>query len=549
MTEERQGHAVAVDLLGVAAIALLSAAAYVARLGFYSDDWGLLAGFEAAARSQSTIPVALSFDSRPVQGLYLALLFTLFGFDPLGYHLVNTAVLAAGLSLFYLLLIRLQIGRAYALSAALIFLMLPQLSTARAWYAAFQVPLSFALMLVSMHAQLSYARSKSAGWLVVALVAALLSIGAYEIFAPLLAAFTIALGYDAFRNLPDRAKSKLRIPIWPALILAAMAAAVLFKLLSSGRTGALGDADRYLLGLYQLVRPDYDWRIHSGLNILAAARAHFWAPLQGWASGGQALVNGSAPALVTGLAIAIGALAWWRLRTCRAKADRAGAKRLLLLGMATFLLGHATFLIVPSIHFSSTGIGNRVHVAAAIGVAMIFAVLLVGAANLVAERWRRAALATAVTAVVVSGFVRIAAIERYWAEVPRLQDRVIQAVRSDLRHLAAGSTVILDGVCPYHGPAIVFEASWDVSGALTLALGREIRGDTVSPRMSLTSTGIETSIYKQPSVYPYGPGLYVYNPTTHRLARLGDRAAAVEYFRNREPLRCPEGFVGRGVKI
>ena len=50
--------------------------------------------------------------------------------------------------------------------------------------------------------------------------------------------------------------------------------------------------------------------------------------------------------------------------------------RLFLLGSATFILGHAVFLVVPWITFSSTGMDNRMHVAAAIGAAMMFAAAL-----------------------------------------------------------------------------------------------------------------------------------------------------------------------------
>jgi ferredoxin len=125
---------------------------------------------------------------------------------------------------------------------------------------------------------------------------------------------------------------------------------------------------------------------------------------------------------------------------------------------------------------------------------------------------------------------------------------VLTAARADLSSLPVNSTVILDAVCPYEGPAVVFETSWDVGGALTLALGRRTFGDAVSERMSVGEKGLESSIYKAPSFYPYGPGLYVYNVMEHLVVPLPDRGAAINYF-GKHPWRDCPGFVARGVEV
>jgi hypothetical protein len=249
------------------------------------------------------------------------------------------------------------------------------------------------------------------------------------------------------------------------------------------------------------------------------------------------------------IAIAVAAVAWWRLDMQRSSEESPSPRRLLLLGLAAFLLGNATFLIVPAVVFTSTGMGNRVYVAAAIGVAMILTAVIAFAAGAGGERHHRRVFSIMIAAISALAFLRLATIERYWAEAPALQEQVLAAARADLRGLPAQSTVILDGVCPYYGPAVVFEEAWDFGGALTLALGRPMRGDTVSPRMSVTPAGLATSIYKQASLYPYGPQLYVYNPVRHVLAPLTDSRAAARYFTTRQPTRCPRGFVARGVEV
>jgi hypothetical protein len=223
---------------------------------------------------------------------------------------------------------------------------------------------------------------------------------------------------------------------------------------------------------------------------------------------------------------------------------------LLLIGVAALLLGHATFLIVPAILFTPSGIDNRVLAAAATGYAIILAALVALAARAAPARFRRTAFSIAIVVLALAEVARLETIERYWAEAPTLQREVLAAARVDLKQLPAGSTVILHGVCPYHGPAVVFEAPWDTGPALSYALGREVTGDTVSPRMSLTPAGIATSIYKQPAFYPYGPGLFAYNPRLHLLVALTDAGAARRYFStDRPPMRCPKGYVGHGVLV
>jgi len=261
------------------------------------------------------------------------------------------------------------------------------------------------------------------------------------------------------------------------------------------------------------------------------------------------LFTGAAGSATVVIAILVAAVAWWRLEMGKSIGQPPPARGLLLLGLSAFLLGNATFLIVPAVVFTSTGMGNRVQVAAAIGVAMILVAATTLIASAVDERRRRHVFAALIAGTSALAFVRLATIERYWAQAPALQESVLAAAGADLRSLPPQSTVILDGVCPYHGPAVVFEEAWDFGGALTLALGRPMQGDTVSPRMSVTPKGLATSIYKQASLYPYGPRLYVYNPVNHMVLRLTDRRAAVRYFTAREPSHCPRGFVARGVEV
>jgi len=119
------------DTAVLSAITILSVVPYIGRLGFYADDWSILQSFSDRPQDSLLKLASQGFAGRPVQALYSATLFRLFGLTPLGYHLVNAAVLAACAVLFYLLLVRLRLGRAQSFATAILFIMLPQLSTVR----------------------------------------------------------------------------------------------------------------------------------------------------------------------------------------------------------------------------------------------------------------------------------------------------------------------------------------------------------------------------------------------------------------------------------
>jgi len=539
------GTGAAVDAALAAALTFISAAPYLSALGFYSDDWALLAGF-ASGRSESLLTWdSVTFPGRPVQGFYLTLLFRAFGLDPFGYHLVNVAMLAISAALLCTLLVRLGVGRAQSFATTILFVLMPQLSTARVWYAAFQVALSMALMLASMHCMLSFFRSGKIGSAVGAIVAAGLSFAAYEIFAPLIAGFAIGAMLLRWRKSKGRDGRSLSAQAAGVTVLVLLAF-VTKLVFSGGRAAQLPNVSEYVRGLHQLFRLDYDWRVDAGMNVFAAPQMYFGVPVQGWWAGARTLLSGNATFEVAVIAAVIAVVAAWRLARQEAISTET-ALRLLLLGIATLILGVAIFLVIPPI-FTPTGIANRFHVAAALGAAMILVALISLSCSALPPRGRGIAFCAVIAFLAASAFVRMWTIERYWAEAPAIQRTILKAARVDLQKLPSGSTVILDGVCPYHGPAVVFDTSWDVAGALTLALGRPISGDAVSPRMSVTAQGLRTSMYGDPSFYPYGGNLYIYDPRTHSVVPLSNRAAAVRYFASRQPIACT-GSVDRGAEV
>ena len=80
------------DCLFLLLIATLSVAPYVTRLGFYGDDWAILAALVNADDSSframwdAQYEQSVNLQRRPTQILYQAVLFRASALNPLGYH-------------------------------------------------------------------------------------------------------------------------------------------------------------------------------------------------------------------------------------------------------------------------------------------------------------------------------------------------------------------------------------------------------------------------------------------------------------------------------
>ncbi len=131
-----------------------------------------------------------------------------------------------------------------------------------------------------------------------------------------------------------------------------------------------------------------------------------------------------------------------------------------------------------------------------------------------------------------------------------MRAEVLAALRHDLPTLQPASAVILDGVCPYLGPAIVFEANWDLAGALQLFYRDvSLQADVVTTRMRIEEDGLVTSIYGMESRYPYEQ-ILLFDYARRTSHRLRDAGEARDHFRTRNPdldNGCPPGHEGVGA--
>ncbi|MCI0528150.1 MAG: hypothetical protein L0Y56_11995, partial [Nitrospira sp.] len=181
-------------------------------------------------------------------------------------------------------------------------------------------------------------------------------------------------------------------------------------------------------------------------------------------------------------------------------------------GVIVFGLGYAIFLTNSNVHFTATGVSNRTAMAAAVGVALS----LVGGLGwigtlLPSDRLRRYFFCVLVTLLCLIGFLINNTLASFWIAAYRQQQEVLADIRQKFPTLPAWSTLLLDGVCPYIGPAVVFESNQDLSGALhRFYQDRTLRGNVVTPNLKIREDGLSSSRYGMQFDYFY-ENLFVYH--------------------------------------
>jgi len=449
-------------------------------------------------------------------------------------------VLIGAAVLLLLVLERLGVPRALAVATAMLYSVLPHYSTARVWYSAFQAPLSMAAFLSSLYAALRSLESGRGawGWRLASLAGLVVSTLSYEVALPLFFVWPLVL-WARQRRLAARSQAPSS-PAGSLLFLGLMVGAAVgvagFKALTSTRLSH-GSQPGYLSGLAHQIA-------HINLVVYGAA-----APRTLWV----ALHTGAEPVSVA-LAAASGILvAAYLLRVLAGEALPAARQsvQLLIAGGIVILLGHVVF-VTTSVSFSATGPNNRTAVAAAAGVALAGVAAIALAAALLPSRWRARAFSGAVGVGVCAAFLITMTLEKFWVTAYAKERDILAGVEQTLPTLAPTTTLLLDGFCPYVGPAIVFEAPWDLKGALwVLYRDTTIRADVVTPNLRVEPDAIVTRIYGEDTRYPY-QGLIVYDARARSTHPLADAATARAYFAQHNPdlsSGCPPGRPGHGVQV
>lgn len=452
------------------AFLLLAAASVAARgglglldLGLYHDDWAIFSHMRFASGGPFGAMRALaehmaSLHFRPATFLLYPPLFALFGSRPLPWQLA-LALVNCGLAFaVYRLLRRFQREPALAALGALLVLAHPSKDATMFWPVAMVNPLSFWLFLEATLAAWSYAQDGRISRLAAALGLLLLSFGLYD-------------------------QTLLLFPVW-LLIPGGGATRARARAAFLGAAVVAGVYVAYKLGL----APRWAGPFHQPVAFSPGRLSVYLSGLD--ALFGPSLLRHCAWALSGALrerplvSLAAAALPWLapRLLGPGAEATR-GAAPPLLWGASLIVLGYAP--LIPSDYTpDGVSLGNRLNLIPAAGVVL----LAVAAASAASRRRGLPALcaAASLALVVHVGFAGL------WIESYRRQLAVREVVMGTLERWPADRTLLV--YIPERfldGKVMIFDAHWDIGGAVQLWTGDESRtADMLSRRHEVIPEGV-----------------------------------------------------------
>jgi hypothetical protein len=504
----------------LALVTALSSVLSLPRLGFYSDDWAFLRSFRFAPDQSlrglsSTFAAENGTFARPLQGVYDTLLYRLFGLHPLGYHAAIIIVVFLSLCIFYFALKDLCENRLIALAVVLVYGLLPHYSTVRLWLATTQITVSMASYFLAVYADAQQLRMREAwGWAVLSTLCLIVSGLAYEAFLPLFLLSPLLIGVKHI-DLRHRGKeSARRTWEWCLLYLRNPPVIVLilwFKFhatpLASLQVSSIKNAFAAAVDLTFIA---YGTRLP---HILGTIWRRYW----------------DAPAFVMMLVIvSVIALYLVRLSTRTSKPELPNARSFALTLAAGFVVTGLSYSYFWNNFGFGTGINNRVAVAAAVAVAF-WIVALVGLLSRAAGRgiWAKSLFCVLIAIICGCAYWIDQTISSFWIEASRRQDAILREIKQIITMPPKGTSILLDGYCPWIGPGIIYEIDWDVTGVLALAYNDQfMKGDVLRPRMKISERGVQNLDGKV--VYSFN-SLYFYDVGKKQAMRIVNRETALQY--------------------
>lgn len=489
MTDRRAAGARLPAAALLAGAVLLAAAFRFSGLGFYNDDYALLAGL---SRGSFTTEFGGLFYTRPLDLPAIRGAYALFGASPLPYHALLRLLDLAVAWLFYRWLRLEGSDRPTALLAALFVALYPNHDAARCWPSGLVAQGGLAGTLLALVAFRTGRRAAGA----LLFLAAMLF---YEAPSLLFA----AVPFMAW--LKERDVRKAAVSSWP--LAAAFAVGALWQRVA---VPLLLAAERHPVSF----SPSHAFKVlGTGFELTFANRlAH------GLARGAQAAAGAFSPAEWALFALAAAALAVWAARLAR-EAGTPPALPLLPLAGALFLLGYAPYFFDKTYMPTAFSANNRLNLTAALGGALVFA--------WIAARWRTGGpiLAGSLSAAFLLGNW---ASNAQYAAAYSIQREVLDSAQALLPPTA--KTVLLYGVPERVGAAVVFESTFDFDGALFLR-GVRVTARVGQGRMRFDPDAAKLVWYGEGAV-PYD-GLYAYDHAARAVVPLASQAAGLAFLEKR----------------
>jgi hypothetical protein len=226
---------------------------------------------------------------------------------------------------------------------------------------------------------------------------------------------------------------------------------------------------------------------------------------------------------------------------------------LMVVGILIFVCGYLIFITNENADPTPAGLNNRTAIAATVGVSFC----LVGFSGLISrlirsEKLKNHFFCAFVALICSSGVFITNTILDFWIQSYSEQEKILSDIHGHFRTLPSNSTLILDGICPYVGPGVVFESNFDLAGALRLIYHDfSLHADVVKPSIRISEDAIQTTLYGATSTYQY-KNLYIYHFGRKISRQIYSSNDARQYFESFDPqygIECPDSREGIGVPI
>ncbi|QIL76556.1 hypothetical protein [Hymenobacter sp. HDW8] len=517
---------------------------FLSDIGFYSDDWAFL-GVLTNIKSSNLFTFIYNFYllykdvliTRPIQIIQLSTLYWFFGTSPLGYHISNLFFLILLVIYFYLSLNKLQIPRIAAFTIPLIYTLLPHYSTTRIWLASFNINVSTCFFFINLYASIEYIesisdRKRKWQWMLISLLSLAVSILAYEVIVPLFAINFFVVWWKG-RNKNVKTTSLIVASIAIYLL------CILFKVKYSTRIG--GYTSNYLITISQAYKAAAmnDFYIY-GVKL----PKHIWHLFQTRTSE-KIYFIASAMSLIIFLY-----LIQFKIQTY----TRRFWLLTILTGAAIYITGYLIFLTANNLQPTPTGINNRVTTTAAIGVATCFFGSIGLLSFYIKNNHIKVFFFSFITSILCGfGYIINCTVSTFFSQSYISQLKILDSLRKSVPKLTAKNTLILDGICPYLGPAPIFDCEWDLAGALQVHYrNMYTQADVRTNRLTYNENGLTTITYGKKNFYSYNRYLIIYNNQNKKYFTLNNFKDAKTYFttnRAADIITCSEGREGYGTSI
>jgi hypothetical protein len=536
------------DLLFLSIFVALCSGFYIHQVGFYSIDWHWLSRMRMSP-DQSFLGAVTSLRGaytamRPMEMVWWCLLYKAFALNPLGFHVTNAVVSLFGVLLLYGAARQLGLQRLFAVVVALLYAVTPLYCTDHFWLDCFTINVSVVLCLLSLNADL-YAITSGRFWLwrSVSLVCVIVSLLSYEIAMPLFVFNQLLLCVfrrSYLQSNPVASRRGIAFFLSVSLHVATIAAIALFKLKTTMRLDkpvpnelsshlyffahTVATSAQYALGPYGLELPKTVFSVlRHDPNIVSL------------------ILAASAFLLCAGYVYFLSNPSWQWLTGRR-------SAQLLAAGMLVFVLGYSMFLTNSQAILSPAGMGNRVSIVAAFGAAMVYAGLFGLLSCRLAPALRRITFACLVGTFAAGSMLIDNRIASCWISSWHQQLTIARDIKRNFPSLPKKTILMLDGVNPYVGPAVVFESPWDLSSLLVLVYrDPTLRADIVTKNLAAAGLGLTTSylgLVPVRSDYAYSSKLLIYNYQDKKTVPCADATVARSYLRIHPPSKALREVVG-----